>query len=275
MGSGTSGGVLAPLLIMGWRFTLGAMEAHLLPAGDRALWPLVSMAAALAGTMRSPLTAVIFALELTGDIETLPALLIASVFAYGFTVLAMRRSILTEKVARRGHHVSREYAVDPLEIMSVGDVLTSDVVTVPASLPLSDLIAKFLVTAPEKSHQGYPVVDASGRLLGMLTRNDLLNHWLAAYVRRAGGPDGFEFGPIVAYDLIHREPIVAHPWESCRVAAQRMAQYDVGRLLVVSVEQPERLIGIVSRSDLIKNRFRLAEEELKRERFLGRGVTRK
>src|SRR5262249_31475549 len=119
LGSGTSGGVLAPLLIMGGG--VGALEAAFLPGGDATLWPLVGMAAALAGTMRSPLTGVLFALELTNDINALPALLIASVVAHAFTVLVMKRSILTEKVARRGYHVSREYTVDPLEMLSVGD----------------------------------------------------------------------------------------------------------------------------------------------------------
>jgi H+/Cl- antiporter ClcA len=122
LGSGTSGGVLAPLLIMGG--ALGALVSGVLPGGDRSLWPLVSMAAVMGGTMRSPLTGAVFALELTYDIQTLPALLIATVVAHAFTVLVMRRSILTEKVARRGHHISREYAVDPLERICVGEVMS-------------------------------------------------------------------------------------------------------------------------------------------------------
>src|SRR5262249_20796727 len=97
LGSGTSGGVLAPLLIMGG--ALGALGTAFLP-GDASLWPLVGMAAILGGTMRSPLTGAVFALELTGDLNALPALLLASVVAYGFTVLVMKRSILTEKLAR-------------------------------------------------------------------------------------------------------------------------------------------------------------------------------
>ena len=126
--------VLAPLLIMGG--ALGAIESTFLPGGDRALWPLVSMAAALGGTMRSPLTSVVFALELTHDANSLPALLIASTVAHGFTVLAMKRSILTEKVARRGFHISREYATDPLEQLSIADVMATDVVSIPASMPI-------------------------------------------------------------------------------------------------------------------------------------------
>ena len=100
LGSGTSGGVLAPLLIMGG--ALGALVSTVLPGGDRSLWPLVSMAAVLGGTMCCPLTSAIFALELTQDINTLPALLIASTVAHGFTVLAMKPFILTEKVGAEG-----------------------------------------------------------------------------------------------------------------------------------------------------------------------------
>src|SRR5207245_5590623 len=117
LGSGTSGGVLAPLLIMGG--IAGAAIGAILPGGDPSLWPLVSMAAVMGGTMRSPLTGAVFALELTYDMRTLPLLLVASVISHGFTVLVMKRSILTEKVARRGYHVSREYSVDPLERLSV------------------------------------------------------------------------------------------------------------------------------------------------------------
>jgi chloride channel protein, CIC family len=115
LGSGTSGGVLAPLLMMGG--ALGGIEAMVLPFEGVGFWPLVSMGAILGGTMRSPFTGVIFALELTHDVNMLLPLLVAVTIAHGCTVLLLRRSILTEKVARRGFHLSREYAVDPLEIL--------------------------------------------------------------------------------------------------------------------------------------------------------------
>ena len=191
LGSGTSGGVLAPLLIMGGASGRSCPR----PARRRrALWPLVCMAAALGGTMRLPLTSTIFALELTQDINVLPALLIASVVAHGLTVLVMKRSILTEKVARRGYHISREYAIDPLERLSVGDVMTTDVVTVPASLPLRELLRGYFFAAAAK-HPGYPVVDKEGRFFGVITRSNLLEHWLDALtsgpgiVDPLGGPD--------------------------------------------------------------------------------------
>ncbi len=100
LGSGTSGGVLAPLLMMGG--AMGGIESIFLPNEGVGFWPLVSMGAILGGTMRSPLTGIIFALELTHDINVLLPLLVAGVIAHGFTVLVLKRSILTEKVAAPG-----------------------------------------------------------------------------------------------------------------------------------------------------------------------------
>jgi H+/Cl- antiporter ClcA len=266
LGSGTSGGVLAPLLIMGG--ALGAIEATFLPGGDAPLWVLVSMAAVMGGTMRSPLTGTVFALELTHDISALPALLIASVVAHGFTVLVMKRSILTEKVARRGFHVSREYSVDPLEMLSVAEVMTSDVVTVPAALPVNDLLRQYFLGNGQRPHQAYPVVDEAGRIMGVVTRTNVLEDWMAAALGDAGGkaPDGLEL--IITYDLIHREPITVYPWESCRTAAERMAENGVGRLPVVAPADPRKVIGLVTRSDLLKPRAKSVEEEMRRERLI-------
>jgi H+/Cl- antiporter ClcA len=271
LGSGTSGGVLAPLLIMGG--SLGAIVAaglHL-PGGDARLWALVGMAAVMGGTMRSPLTGAIFALELTWDIRALPALLLASMIAHGFTVLLMKRSILTEKVARRGYHVSREYTVDPLELISVGEVMTTNVVTVPASMPVMQLLRQCFQGHGQQQHQGYPVVDAEGRLLGVVTRSNLLQDWV---VRSLGAEENGEgtAGPIVAYDLIGSEPITAVPWESCRMAAERMAAAGVGRLPVVAPEDPRKVIGMVTRSDLLKPRARAVEEEAMRRRYIDLGA---
>jgi H+/Cl- antiporter ClcA len=261
LGSGTSGGVLAPLLIMGG--IAGAAVGVFLPGGDAGLWPLIGMAAVMGGTMRSPLTGTIFALELTRDINTLPALLLASIVSHTFSVLVMKRSILTEKVARRGYHISREYSVDPLERVCVGDIMSTNVVTVPAATPLHELLHDYFLEA-NRRHQAYPVVDAGGALLGVITRTNLLTEWIA------DGPVSLEL--IIAFDLIHQAPIVAFPWESCRTAAERMAEVGVGRLAVVSPNDPKKVVGIVTRSDLLKPRAQQVEEEGKRERFFGPGA---
>lgn len=265
LGSGTSGGVLAPLLIMGG--TLGAIEATFLPGGDAAMWPLVSMGAVMGGTMRSPLTGVLFALELTYDIRLLLPLMIASAVSHAFTVLVMKRSILTEKVARRGYHISREYTVDPLERLCVADVMSASVETVPASMPVKKLVLEQFFDRGWRKHQGYPVVDARGELLGVVTKANLLDEWLAMLLRSEGGD--FAIAPIITYDLLTRDPITAFPWESCRTAAERMARWQVGRLVVVHPDNPKKIVGIVTRGDILKVRMRLLDEELTRERFLG------
>ena len=255
LASGTSGGVLAPLLIMGCG--MGVIEATVLP-GNAALWPLVSMAAIMGGMMRSPFTAVIFALELTHEVNALPPLLVAAVAAYAFTVLVMKRSILTEKIARRGYDIFREYNVDPLERLRVEDVMTLDVVTVGAGLAVNELAKQFF--GPTQKHRGYPVIDDKGMLLGVVTGGDVL---------KATDADD-----LTAADLVARTALVARPKESCRLAAERMAVEGVGRLLVVAAGAEGPLLGILTRSDLLKARMRAVHEEEKFERVLGkRGVS--
>ncbi len=121
LGSGTSGGVLAPLLMIG--ASLGALSAHLLhmPEGTLAL---IGMGAMLAGALGSPLTAIVFSIELTHALPALLPLVVACIASYTITSLIMPRSILTEKLGRRGHHLTREYGVDPLEMVSVEDAMT-------------------------------------------------------------------------------------------------------------------------------------------------------
>ncbi|MBV8550332.1 MAG: chloride channel protein [Acidobacteriaceae bacterium] len=146
LGSGTSGGVLAPLLMMG--AALGGLQGRLLPQFGQGFWPLVSMGAILGGTMRSPFTGIVFALELTHDFNMLLPLLVASFLAHMFTVLTLKRSILTEKISRRGYHLSREYSLDPLEILFVREVMRTNIVVLPANGTLEE--ARELIRSNER-----------------------------------------------------------------------------------------------------------------------------
>ncbi len=239
LGSGTSGGVLAPLLIMGG--TLGAVGAHLLGASDPGLWALVTMAATMGGTMRSPFTAIVFALELTHDVAVLPALLIACVAADAVTVLALRRSILTEKVARRGHHVMREYEVSPLQAVTVDEVMDRAAPTLPADATVGELAGRIAAKDPVLLRRhAWPLVDGTGALAGILTRGDLV---------RALGSPGAEERPILVFGTA--APHVAWPDELLEDAVARMARHDVGRLLVVSRDDPQRLLGYLGRTGVL------------------------
>src|SRR5206468_4048343 len=170
LGSGTSGGVLAPLLMMGG--ALGGLEAMFLPNEGLGFWPLVSMGAVLGGTMRSPFTGIVFVLELTHELNVLLPLVLAVTIAHGFTVLTMRRSILTEKVSRRGYHFSREYAVDPLEVLFVREVMRTNIAALPASTLLKELSGA--ISSTHRSNQRlYPVVDQADRFIGVVTADEV------------------------------------------------------------------------------------------------------
>ncbi len=249
LASGTSGGVLAPLLIMG--AGLGTLEGAMLPVGSIPLWSVVSMSAVLGGMMRSPLTACLFALELTHDVSTLPALLTAAITAHAFTVIFMKRSILTEKVARRGFDLFREYSVDPLERLRVEECMTRDVATIPMELDTRAATERYF--GARSRPRGYPLVDRQGRLVRMLTASDLL-------AVREGATTHLS-------DLPTQAPVVAYPKESCRLIAERMAVHEIGRLPVVVRDDPTKIIGIITRSDLLKARLSHVHEETKRERY--------
>jgi len=254
LGSGTSGGVLAPLLMMG--AALGALEAHVIPIGDAGIWALISMAAMMGGTMRSPLTAMIFALELTQDINMLPGLLVGCIAAHGVTVLMLRRSILTEKVARRGFHVMREYGVDPLAIIRVGEVMYEDVYTLPASMKVTELSDRIAQRDPlVADRQGLPIVDEQQRLVGIITRGDVLK-----------ALDQGANGDTTVLAAGSRELIVTYPDEVLHDAVNKMLRNDIGRLPVVSREDRHRLVGYLGRANLMTARLRQLDEEHLRER---------
>ncbi len=255
LGSGTSGGVLAPLLIMGG--ALGALEAPMIPTGDAGLWAMVSMAAMMGGTMRSPLTAIVFTLELTHDLNTLPALLVGAVAAHGVTVLLLKRSILTEKVARRGHHLVREYSVDPFEIHRVEEVMDRDVPTIPADMTVSELSQRIAGGDPRLTRrQGTPIVDGKGGLVGIITRSDLMR----AMERKEQEPER------TVLEAGSRNVVVGFPDELLRDAVRRMLENDIGRLPVVRRDDPKKLVGYLGRSGVMAARVRMFEEEHVRER---------
>ncbi|MFL6634229.1 MAG: chloride channel protein [Massilia sp.] len=244
LGSGTSGGVLAPLLMLG--AGLGALLGPYLPGADPALWPLVFMAATLGGMMRAPVMAVVFAFELTHDANALLPLLAAAAGAYGFTVLTMGRSILTEKIARRGHHIYREYGIDPLERHSVAEVMSTNVLHIDAGATIGDVLATHF--GPAQKHRGFPVT-RDGLVVGMVERNTLDGH-------ASTMPVGDLFGA--------NPPLVALPGETCRAVATRLAVHGIERLPVVAQTGHAQLLGIVSRSDLIKATATLHDEEHER-----------
>ncbi len=244
LGSGTSGGVLAPLLMMG--AAVGALESHFLPAEGVGFWALVSMGAILGGTMRAPFTAVIFALELTHDVNMLLPLLVACTIAHGFTVLTLKRSILTEKVSRRGYHLSREYSIDPLEVLMVREVMRTNILAISRGEPVPEVRSD-----ENRIQQLFPVIDGEGRLEGVVTRNEL--H------RLSGRP---------VDEAMRRNPVVAFTDEPLRSVVYRMAETGLTRMPVVDSIEQSKLTGMIALGDLLRARARNLEEERQRERVI-------
>lgn len=254
LGSGTSGGVLAPLLMMGG--ALGGLEAMFLPHEGAGFWPLISMGAILGGTMRSPFTSIVFAFELTHDANVFLPLLVGSVIAHAFTVLTLKRSILTEKVARRGYHLSREYAVDPLEILFARDVMRTKVAVLPASSSVPEF--QNALTDQRQSQRLLPVVGADGVLVGVITRGDiykLLHQGDESVLRRPLG------------DLVRGETLEAFPDEPLRSVVYRMAEKRITRMPVIDADT-RKFLGLIALDDLLKARARHLEEEKRREQVL-------
>ena len=255
LGSGTSGGVLAPLLIMGG--ALGAMFGAWVPLGDAPLWALVGMAAMMGGTMRSPLTAIVFALELTHNLGALVPLTVGCIAAHTTTVLLLRRSILTEKVARRGHHVMREYIVDPFETMRVSEIMATSPDTLPADRPIAGVMEFFTAPAAPKRHKSYPVVDAQGHVLGMVSRTDALR-WTT---------DGWPLGQSLKDVVAEQKLVYGYEDELVGILADRMSTTGHGRVPILQ-RNDGTLIGLVARRDLLRVRAAVVQEEREREALI-------
>jgi len=216
------------------------------------------MGAMLAGTMRSPLTGVIFAFELTGDYHSILPLLIACVTAHSFTVLTMARSILTEKISRRGHHLSREYVVDPLEALAVEDVMRTNITALPAESTIAELETALAHNDNPRGQRVYPVIDGNQHLLGVMTRYDLLT-------AIQGGGDR---GNIQLSQVIAKAPVVAFPEEPLRMVVNRMAATGLTRFPVVTQNEGSKLVGLIGLQDLLKARELSVADEQHRERVL-------
>ena len=210
----------------------------------------------MAGVTRSPLTALVFAFELTHSTGLLLPLLPACALAHLVSTLTLKRSILTEKVARKGFHVVREYAVDPLEALFVRDVMSSEVITVQHSEPLAEVYARLGHDPTARRQHVYPVVDGNGSLRGSFSWDDL--HELHASDPVAASIDRLVMPVVVSAD----------PDETLRHVADRMASASLYALPVVAPGDPSTLHGVITVENLLAARQRLLVEERHRERPL-------
>ncbi|HET6502089.1 MAG TPA: chloride channel protein [Amycolatopsis sp.] len=243
LGSGTSGGVLAPVFMIG--AALGAAEGALLPQIAPGFWAMCGLTAVVGGVMRSPLTGIVFTLELTHAWNDLLPLVVASVSAYALSVLVLKRSVLTEKIARRRLHLTREYTTDPLETFFVHEVMTADPVLLRAGEPVSEALRR------TRYAYLYPVVDEAGAVVGVTTHRALLDC----------------SGDVVG-DAADPARAVGFPDDTLRDVANKLALAGVTRAPVVDREHPEKVLGVVTLAQLLHARRRDLHEEHHRERLL-------
>ena len=265
LGSGTSGGILAPQLMIGGG--VGAALAHFLPGVQPGGWPLICMAAVLAGSIGVPLTAVVLAVELTHNSTLLLPLLLASVTSYGIMVLVQKRSILTERLARRGYHLSREYGVDPLETVMVSQAMHTSVFALPETATRRDA-ANWLQKMEERAGTSgdggagawshwqrlFPVLSADGKLLSILTRTQMMVSAKQADLDRPLAEDG------------NRTPVTVKPDETLRQVATVMADNKLSHYPVI--DDDRKFAGIITIEDLLVGRSREVLRETNRDRVL-------
>ena len=252
LGSGTSGGVLAPLLILGG--AAGFLLGQFLP-GDPGFWAMIGMAGVMSGAMRAPMTGAIFAVELTGQFNAIPCTIAAAGGAYAISVLLMRRSILTEKIARRGRHILQEYTVDPLDLLQASQIMTRDPATLPGSMSVEATVAFF---ASEAVHRSYPVIDPQGGLLGLVSRTDALRWQI----------DRDRDQTSLADAVSDAAQPVAYPDTPSGVVADLIIESGIGRIPIIDPGS-RHVLGILSRQDLLKTRSANRRAEVGRSRYVG------
>jgi H+/Cl- antiporter ClcA len=258
LGSGTSGGTLAPLFTIGGAFggAVGFAALLLFPhlGIDPRIAGLVGMAAMFAGASRALLTSVVFAFETTQQPAGLLPLLGGCAAAYLISCLTMRNTIMTAKIARRGVRVPTEYAADYLDQVLVRDGATRDVVALQTSDELGQIRRWLASGDPKAQFLGYPVLDDARNARGIITRRELLDPTLAES-KRIG-------------DLLTRAPVIVYEDHSLREAADHMVEENVGSVLVVARDAPQKLLGVLTRGDLVSAHTRRLQENHDADRHI-------
>ena len=260
LGSGTSGGLLAPMFMssaaLGGVFAMGMdriVPSAKLSAGAFAL---VAMGAVFGAAARAPFSFIIFAFEITRDYNSVLPLMLVTVIADGIAILLMpRSSIMTEKLERRGLHIHQDYEADVLQQVKVSETMDSDVPALPADLRVGELAERIARREPEASrHQAMVILDKDGKLAGIITRGDVL---------RALDQD--PAGVMTVLEAGTRNVIVTYPDEVLHEASAKMLRNNIGRLPVVDREDPRRVVGYLGRPGIMAARLRRLHDEHVRE----------
>ncbi|NPA31384.1 MAG: CBS domain-containing protein [Chloroflexi bacterium] len=262
LGAGNSGGVFAPALFSGAALggAVGLLLQKALPGLDinPGAYALVGMAATFAGAARAPMTAILIVFEMSNDYRLILPLMFATVVSTFIAQILLPESIYTLKLARRGIVLRQGREMDVMESVTVAEAMDPHPETVPEDMPITLLGKAF-----EEAHvHGFPVVDAAGRLVGVVSLGD--------YQRALSQPGGEK---LRVRDIMTRDIVVAYPDETLWQVMRKMGLRDVSRLPVVTRDDPQRLVGIIRRRDII-SAYNVAlarrEEERQRRQIMAR-----
>jgi chloride channel protein, CIC family len=260
LGSGTSGGLLAPMFMssaaLGGVFALGMNQVFPAANLSAGAFALVAMGAVFGAASRAAFSFIVFAFEITRDYNSVLPLMLVTVIADGIAILLMpKASIMTEKLIRRGLRIHQDYEADVLQQMSVSETMDRDALTLPASMPVSELAERIARHEPEVSrHQGMLLLDAESRLVGIITRGDIL---------RALDQDSS--GAMSLLEAGSRKVLVTYPDETLHDAAARMLRNNIGRLPVVDRKNPQLVVGYLGRPGIMAARLHRLDDEHVRE----------
>lgn len=260
LGSGTSGGLLAPMFMssaaLGGAFAMVLNRifpsAHLSPGA----FALVAMGAVFGAASRATFTFIIFAFEITRDYNAVLPLMLVSVLADGLAMLLMpHASIMTEKLARRGLRIHQDYETDILHHVRVEEMMDRTPPTIPASTTVGELAERIARRDPEVSrHQALLVVDDHGSLASIITRGDILR-----------ALDREPSGAATVQECGSSKLVVTYPDELLSEAAHKILRHNIGRLPVVDRQNPKQIVGYLGRPNIMAARLRRLEEEHVRE----------
>ncbi len=249
LGSGGSGGIFAPCLFIG--ATLGCAYGKItyllvptiaIPPGACAL---VGMGAVLSGATHAPISAILILFEITGNYKILLPLMITCVISIMITRMVNRDSIYTMKLKRRGIDILNVVHIDLMEVTRVEKAMDKDVITVREN----DSVRNAGLMIKSTGHRGFPVLDEKGSLVGMVTRKDI-NKALADNIAEHS-----------VREIMSKDITVCYPNENLRTALEKLGRRNVGRLPVVAADKKDKLIGLITRKNIVSAYNQAISEE--------------